>query len=643
VKHTEGSHPIKRPSRRPFLEGFVSHLMGSFQRSIDKSQAATRRLCQATAVVGVIALTGWVTGFPFLTRGHPASDPLSPMAASCFLLLALGLFNYNRNPLDTRSKAFMVFAALSTTLLAAIATGPMGPHWAGIDPFSRASLVCLGLAMALSPLFTRRRLWGGDVLGALVLLLILINGAFLSGTLHRAPISLFGGDQGSLPFLACVSMILMGLAVLGRLGPRYFPLRLLSGSAVRAVILRHSLPVVAAALLIFDILNGASYGRMPAALPSFLLLLLSLTVVVTLSFRSADVIGRRIESSLKESEERYAVLIDSLKDYAVLMLDSNGRILTWNVGAERIHGYGVDEVLGDPVSRFYPPEERESGKMQEAFKEATLRGSHEDHGWRMKKDGSRFWAEVVTTPFIDDKNVLLGFSQVLRDITQRKIAQDNLTASLREKEAMLKEIHHRVKNNLQMISSLLRLQSENIHDPALLSIFLESQNRVRSISIIHECLYQSPDLARMDFSDYVAKLTDNLFRTYSAHPEKSTLRLDVDKVPLSLDVAIPCGLIITELVSNALKYAYPQGREGVVYVHFRVLPGNQYELTVADEGVGIKGPVNFESNESLGLRLVHILTEQLRGRIRVENGTGAKFIVTFKEPEGRATIEGGRP
>ncbi len=206
----------------------------------------------------------------------------------------------------------------------------------------------------------------------------------------------------------------------------------------------------------------------------------------------------------------------------------------------------------------------------------------------------------------------------------------------------MKEIHHRVKNNLQMISSLLRLQSENIQDPALLAIFLESQNRVRSMAIIHECLYQSPDLARMDFSDYVDKLTDNLLRTYSVQMDKIKLRLDVAKVPLSLDIAIPCGLIVTELVSNALKYAYPGGREGTIFVQFRSLSENKgFELTVADEGVGLDHPIDFESTESLGLRLVHILTEQLRGQIRVQSMGGTRFTMQFKDPAKRSPTKRG--
>lgn len=157
------------------------------------------------------------------------------------------------------------------------------------------------------------------------------------------------------------------------------------------------------------------------------------------------------------------------------------------------------------------------------------------------------------------------------------------------------------------------------------------------MAIIHECLYQSPDLARMDFSDYVDKLTDNLLRTYSVQMDKISIRLDVDKVPLSLDIAIPCGLIITELVSNALKYAYPGERTGSILVKFRVLPNHKgYELTVADEGVGLTHPIDFESTSSLGLRLVHMLTEQLRGQIGVESPPGTRFSIAFKEQLGRS-------
>jgi two-component sensor histidine kinase len=247
----------------------------------------------------------------------------------------------------------------------------------------------------------------------------------------------------------------------------------------------------------------------------------------------------------------------------------------------------------------------------------------------------------VTTPFTSGQNILLGYSQVIRDITLRKKNQDTMAASLHEKETLLKEIHHRVKNNLQMISSLLRLQSESIQDPALLSLFLESQNRVRSMAIIHECLYQSPDLARMDFADYVDKLTDNLLRTYSVPMDKIKLRLDLDKGPVPLDVAIPCGLILTELVSNALKYAYPNGGAGTISVTFRVHPQKGYALTVADEGVGLAHPIDFESNHSLGLRLVHILTEQLRGQLKVESTGGTRFTITFTESPRRSPIDGG--
>jgi PAS domain S-box-containing protein len=483
----------------------------------------------------------------------------------------------------------------------------------------------------------RQRQWQGDVVGGVVFLSILVNGVFLFAALHKSPLSIFKDGKATVLFLVSVVLGGAGVAVLKGLGPRHFPLRYLAGSSVQAVILRQFLPVAAAAVVVFDVLNVSSYGHMRLIVSSFLVLLLSLVAIVYLSFRSAVVIGHRIEESLKASEDRYTILINSLKDHAVLLLDSEGRIITWNVGAERIFGYRSDEVMGDLVSRFFSPRDEEGEAMLRTFKEATLQGLKEDQGWRKRKDGSPFWAEIVTTPFADNQKALVGFTQIVRDITRRKQTEDTLTASLHEKEALLKEIHHRVKNNLQMISSLLRLQSENIQDPALSAIFLESQNRVRSMAIIHECLYQSPDLAHMDFSDYVDKLTDNLLRTYSVQMDKVSIRLDVDKVPLSLDIAIPCGLIITELVSNALKYAYPGARTGSILVKFRVLPTNKgYELTVADEGVGLSHPINFEATESLGLRLVQILTEQLRGKIHVANGGGTRFTITFKEPEGRS-------
>lgn len=487
----------------------------------------------------------------------------------------------------------------------------------------------------------RHRLWIGDSVGGVVFLSILINGVFIFAALHKSPLSLLSGGKETVLFGISFFLLILGLAALRRLGPRHFPLRYLAGSSVRAIILRQFLPIAAAAVLVFDVLNVASYGRTHLVLSSFLVLLLSAISIVYLSFRSAVVIGHHVETSLRESEDRYRVLVNSLKDHAVLLLDPVGHILTWNKGAESIFGYRSDEVVGDLISRFSSPEEQASEKLQDTFKKATRQSFYEEQGWRVRKDGSQFWAETVTTPFTDKKNVLLGFSQVLRDITLRKKSEDTLTSSLHEKEALLKEIHHRVKNNLQMISSLLRLQSENIENPALLSVFLESQNRIRSIAIIHECLYQSADLARMDFADYVDKLTDNLLRTYSVRMDKIKILLDMDKVPLNLDIAIPCGLILTELVSNALKYAYPGDQEGTIHVKFRVLPKERYELTVADEGVGLSHPINFESTETLGLRLVHILTEQLRGKLKVETGPGTRFILTFKEPAKRFTNNGG--
>jgi PAS domain S-box-containing protein len=348
----------------------------------------------------------------------------------------------------------------------------------------------------------------------------------------------------------------------------------------------------------------------------------------------------RAERSLRHSEQRFRSVTQTAND-AIVSYDAAGVLTGWNRGAKTIFGFDEGDIIGRSLARIVPdssPSAASPAGFPRDFLTDTAGKTLEFAG--LRKDGGVFPIEVSVASWESDGKAF--FAAVMRDVTRRKNTEDTLTASLREKEAMLQEIHHRVKNNLQIISSLLRLQSEKIQDPALRAVFLESQNRVRSMAIIHECLYQSPDLARMDFSDYVEKLTDSLLRTYGVPAEKRTLRLDVDKGPLSLDVAIPCGLIITELVSNALKYAYPEGQEGDVFVGFRVLPEYRYELTVADRGVGLKGPVNFETTDSLGLRLVHILTKQLRGRIFVANGVGARFTVTFKDPETPSKMDGGK-
>ena len=232
----------------------------------------------------------------------------------------------------------------------------------------------------------------------------------------------------------------------------------------------------------------------------------------------------------------------------------------------------------------------------------------------------------------------LGLRQAHAELEQKvrertaKLQQANnqLQAALHEKEILLKEIHHRVKNNLQVISSLLTLQSNRLRDPLAVEAFRESQSRIRAMALIHEKLYQSGDLAHIDFGDYMRQLTGDLLQAYSLQSTKAVLRLEVAKVFLGVDRAVPGGLIVNELVTNALKYAFPGERSGEIAVTLRKEEsGNTVFLEVQDNGVGLPAGFDVHKTETLGLYLVRQLTRQLEGSLEIEQRSGVMFRVRF--------------
>ena len=207
-------------------------------------------------------------------------------------------------------------------------------------------------------------------------------------------------------------------------------------------------------------------------------------------------------------------------------------------------------------------------------------------------------------------------------------ANDMLANSLEEKVVMLKEIHHRVKNNLQVISSLLSLQTSQIEDESVLRIFANSENRVRAMATIHERLYESDDLNQVDFGQYIQSLAAHLFRTYQISPQHIRLRAEAEGTSLDLDMAIPCGLMINELVSNSLKYAFPDDETGEVFVLLRRTEEG-FELRVGDDGVGFPKGVDFRTPKSLGLQLITTLVNQIHGRIELDTSSGTEFKIDF--------------
>lgn len=223
------------------------------------------------------------------------------------------------------------------------------------------------------------------------------------------------------------------------------------------------------------------------------------------------------------------------------------------------------------------------------------------------------------------------------DITRRKQFEQRLKASLEEKEIMLREIHHRVKNNLQVVSAFLSLQGDSLTDPTVRSAFREGQNRIRALAAIHESLYQSSDLRGIDLSVYIPRLAKHVFSSYVHGPGKVRLALDVDTVQVAIDTAIPCGLIVNELLSNALKHGFPDGRDGAVRIS--LTGGNgRVTLAVRDDGVGLPATFDPQSRQTLGVQILGALVQQLGGVMEYGSAEGTAFSVVFSPKEGRTPL-----
>ncbi len=243
---------------------------------------------------------------------------------------------------------------------------------------------------------------------------------------------------------------------------------------------------------------------------------------------------------------------------------------------------------------------------------------------------------VPVEPFTEVGQIAARYNWVM-DALQKTTAKTE--ASLKEKEVLLREIHHRVKNNMQVISSLLKLQSRNVKDKQQIEMLKESQNRIKAMALIHEKLYRSKDLANIDFNDYIKNLVNDLFLSYKVSTGKVALKMNIETVSFGIDTAIPCGLIVNELVSNSLKYAFPKGKDGEIKISLRTLEEGDIELIVSDNGVSIPKDLDFRNTESLGLRLITNLAEkQLQGKVELNRNKGTEFQIKFKETKYKERI-----
>ena len=316
---------------------------------------------------------------------------------------------------------------------------------------------------------------------------------------------------------------------------------------------------------------------------------------------------------------------------AMVMVDREGRIVLINAQAERVFGYPREELLGQLVEKLIP--EQFSGHHP-AYRTGFLAdphprpmGSGRDL-YARHQDGSEFPVEIGLNPIETEEGIMVLASIV--DITERQRAQQKLERALQEKTVLLNEVHHRVKNNLQVVSSLLNLQATHTSDTRLRAILAESQNRVRAMALTHQLLYERKDYSRIDLGEYLERLAQLLLSSYREDSTHISLRRALPAAPLFLDLerAIPCGLVVTELVTNAFKHAFPAGRKGEVRIELQALD-DELELVVADNGAGLPDAFDLANVTSLGLQLVPLLADQLGGRFTVEGGPGARFSLRF--------------
>ncbi|MCC6954530.1 MAG: PAS domain S-box protein [Deltaproteobacteria bacterium] len=329
------------------------------------------------------------------------------------------------------------------------------------------------------------------------------------------------------------------------------------------------------------------------------------------------------------AQKRFELAVEAAPN-AMIMVSASGAIELVNAYAERLFGYSRAELLGQPIDILVPERLRDShpllGGTFFAQPDTVYLGEGRNL-FALRKDGSEFPVEIGLNP-VRSRDKLLALCSIV-DITARKHAEDYMRMSLREKEQLLKEIHHRVKNNMQVISSLLRLQGEYLQDQSTRQLFRQSDERVRSMALVHERLYRSEVFASIDLKEYVQELADRLFRSYAEGNTRIRLETDLQSAYLGIDKAVPCGLLLNEFISNALKHAFLPGSSGIICITLREENGSII-LGVADNGKGLPEWFDLSRPTSFGTEIIRTLRDQLGAELTVQQERGTQFTLRFR-------------
>ncbi len=359
---------------------------------------------------------------------------------------------------------------------------------------------------------------------------------------------------------------------------------------------------------------------------------LSVTIILMLALiiavLSVNIISRqKTERALRESQERYKTLVETAPE-SVLLMDLDSKILFASQHTSELHGFtSSDEMVTKNILKYIHLDDRKKArqKLNEIKKSGILRNLEYRF---IRNDGSLFDGELNASMVYDADDNPIAVIAIVRDITERKHTEEQIRASLKEKEVLLKEIHHRVKNNMQIICSLLSLQEKYIPDKNSFKVFQETKSRVLAMALIHEKLYQSQNLAKINFYEYTKSLTNDLRRTYLNNSTIIHFIIQGQNLYLDINKAIPCGLIINEIVTNSIKYGFPENSEGEILIKLTSNNG-EHCICIEDTGIGLPENFQFETSETFGFQMIKALVAQLEGKIDIVSDQGAKINITF--------------
>jgi PAS domain S-box-containing protein len=385
---------------------------------------------------------------------------------------------------------------------------------------------------------------------------------------------------------------------------------------------------------------GKIYGFLNVSLPAVLAdyqeeqsLFIEVAGDIAFALHTIDVEQQRGEAnkSLENSRNREKYLADIIRNASVAVGVGypDGRLGIVNTAFQKLTGYSEEELKSiDWNDVLTPPEWVE--EEQEHLRELERTGKPVKYEKEyIRKDGSRVPIELVVHIIFNSKGDIGHYFSFITDITERKIAESKMKKSLQEKEILLREVHHRVKNNLQIIVSLLHLQECNVDEEEIVDVLKESEGRIKSMAMVHEKLYQSPNFTEINFKQYLEKLIYDILYIYGVPSGAIKTKLVLEDINLNIDTSIPLGLIVNELVTNSVKHAFPHG-EGTVKIEFKSFLGEML-LIIEDNGIGLPANIEFKNTGSLGLQLVNSLINQLEGEIELERNHGTKFTIKFKE------------